>query len=237
MALTNKTPEQDVEDLFDRISNKYDSMNNVITLGMHRKWREETMKVLRIQPGATVLDLCCGTGDWSIALAQAVGPTGQVYALDFSAEMLKIAEQKVVQAGLADRVTLIQGDAMDLPFPDDQFACVSIGFGLRNVPDAKQVLQEMQRVCQPEGIVACLETSQPEIPVVKKTWDLCFKAVPVLAKVFTDRYADYDYLQQTTKDFLTARQLLQVFNEVGLQPASYRMFFFGAAALHIGFKK
>lgn len=75
------------------------------------------MKVLRIQPGATVLDLCCGTGDWSIALAQAVGPTGQVYALDFSAEMLKIAEQKVAQAGLADRVTLIQGDAMDLPFP------------------------------------------------------------------------------------------------------------------------
>lgn len=237
MALTNKTPEKDVEDLFDRISTKYDSMNNVITLGMHKKWRQETMKVLRVQPGDIVLDLCCGTGDWTLDLAQAVGPTGHVYGLDFSAEMLKIAEQKVRQADLFEQVTLVQGDAMKLPFDSEMFDYVTIGFGLRNVPDAKQVLQEMQRVCRSEGVVACLETSQPELPVIHKGWELYFKVVPVMAQMVTDHYSDYDYLQKTSKNFLTARQLLHLFNQVGLQPASYRMFLFGAAALHIGFKK
>lgn len=237
MSLTNRTPEKEVEDLFDRISNKYDSMNNVITLGMHKRWREETMKTLRVQPEDVVLDLCCGTGDWSLDLAHKVGPKGHVYALDFSADMLESAKQKVRIAGMEDRVTLIQGDAMNLPFDNDMFSCVTIGFGLRNVPNAKQVLQEMQRVVRPEGVVACLETSQPENSTIHKFWSLYFKVVPVMAKMVTDHYDDYNYLQQTSKNFLTARELLHLFNEVGLQPASYKMFFFGAAALHIGFKK
>lgn len=237
MPLTNKTSEKDVADLFDRISNKYDSMNNVITLGMHKRWREETMKVIDVKYGATVLDLCCGTGDWSLGLAQAVGASGHVYALDFSADMLEIAKKKVAAAGMAERVTLIQGDAMNLPFDDQMFDRVTIGFGLRNVPDAKQVLQEMQRVTRLEGVVACLETSQPEDKMIHKFWSLYFKVVPFMAKMVTDHYDDYNYLQQTSKNFLSAHELLRVFNEVGLQPASYRMFFFGAAALHIGFKK
>lgn len=237
MVLTNQTPEKEVEDLFDRISNKYDSMNNVITLGMHKRWRQETMKTLHVQPGAVVLDLCCGTGDWTLDLAQSVGTSGHVYALDFSVDMLKIAERKIEAAGMESRVTLVQGDAMNLPFDNEIFSCVTIGFGLRNVPDAKKVLQEMQRVTRREGVVACLETSQPENPTIHKLWGVYFKIVPVMAKMVTDHYDDYNYLQQTSKNFLPARQLLHLFNEVGLQPASYRMFFFGAAALHIGFKR
>lgn len=237
MVLTNQTPQKEVADLFDRISGKYDTMNNVITLGMHQRWREETMAILRVQPGDQVLDLCCGTGDWTIELAQAVGPSGHVYGLDFSPDMLKVAQQKVQQAGLSERITLLEGDAMQLPFDDELFNFVTIGFGLRNVPDAGRVLSEMTRVCQPGGAVACLETSQPEGPVLHKMWSAYFKAVPVLAKVFVDHYQDYDYLQKTSKNFLTARQLLHLFNEVGLQPASYKMFLFGAAALHLGFRK
>ncbi len=237
MSLTNKTPEKEVADLFDRISANYDSMNNLITLGMHKHWRKKTMQVLNVAPGSIVLDLCCGTGDWSIALARAVGSAGHVFALDFSAQMLQYAKQKASAAGLNDRVSFIQGDAMDLPFDDGMFNYVTIGFGLRNVPDAKRTLQEMQRVCVKEGVVACLETSQPQDQVVYKLWKMYFKLVPLMAKMVTSSYADYDYLQKTSKKFLTARQLLYLFNEIGLQPSSYRMFLFGAAALHLGFKK
>ncbi len=108
MSLTNKTPEHQVASLFNRIAGNYDQMNNLITLGTHKHWRTVTMQQLNLKPGSFAIDLCCGTGDWTLALAKAVGPSGRVVGLDFSDEMLAIAKQKVAQAGYQDRVTLIQ---------------------------------------------------------------------------------------------------------------------------------
>ncbi|KRK96910.1 ubiquinone menaquinone biosynthesis methyltransferase ubiE [Secundilactobacillus odoratitofui DSM 19909 = JCM 15043] len=236
VSLTNKTPEHQVASLFNRIAGNYDQMNNLITLGTHKHWRTVTMQQLNLKPGSFAIDLCCGTGDWTLALAKAVGPSGRVVGLDFSDEMLAIAKQKVAQAGYQDRVTLIQGDAMSLPYNDDQFDVATIGFGLRNVPDANQVLREMTRVVHPGGQVACLETSQPTQPIIKLGWQAYFKLVPMMTKLAVRNYQDYAYLQHTTAAFVSAKELVKMFEAAGLVGVSYRTFDLGAATLHLGMR-
>ncbi|MFT8909034.1 MAG: demethylmenaquinone methyltransferase [Lentilactobacillus diolivorans] len=236
MGLTNRTPEQKVASMFDKIAPNYDAMNSLISLGGHRHWRKITMKELNVQRGSFAIDVCCGTGDWTIALAKAVGPAGQVVGLDFSDEMLKIAQKKVYQQGLQDRITLVKGDAMQLPYHDGIFNVATIGFGLRNVPDANQVLHEMARVVIPGGTVACLETSQPTNPVIKLGWRAYFSLVPLMAKIVVNKYHEYDYLQRTTDEFVSAKELVKMFQKAGLTNVSYQTFTFGAAALHLGMR-
>ncbi|MCP9333174.1 demethylmenaquinone methyltransferase [Lentilactobacillus hilgardii] len=234
MTQTNKTPEPKVEALFNRIAPNYDKMNSLISLGNHKRWREIAMQRLDVQPGNFAIDVCCGTGDWTISLAKAVGPSGQVIGLDFSKEMLKIASEKIKAAGVQDRVTLVEGDAMHLPFDDRKFDVATIGFGLRNVPDADQVLREMVRVVRTNGKIACLETSQPTNPAIKMGWNAYFKTVPVMAKFAVNKYREYHYLQRTTKQFVSAEKLAKMFEDAGMHNVTYRTFTMGAAALHLG---
>ncbi|ANZ61272.1 demethylmenaquinone methyltransferase [Secundilactobacillus paracollinoides] len=234
MPITNNTPEENVQGLFNRIAGNYDDMNNLITLHTHRHWRNVTMKKMALKPGDFAIDLCCGTGDWTIALAKAVGPAGHVVGLDFSEEMLAIAKKKVEAVHFEDRITLVQGDAMHLPYPDDTFDAATIGFGLRNVPDASQVLSEMARVIHPGGQVACLETSQPTQPIIHLGWQIYFNLVPTMTKLAVHNYDDYAYLQRTTAEFVTAEQLKTMFQDVGLRDVTYQQFDLGAATLHLG---
>lgn len=234
MTLTNKTPESKVQSLFNQIAPNYDKMNSLISLGNHQQWRKVAMQRLDVQPGNFAIDVCCGSGDWTIALAKAVGPSGQVIGLDFSDQMLKIAAKKVDEAGLKDRVTLVKGDAMHLPYDDDKFDVATIGFGLRNVPDANQVLREMVRVVRHNGKIACLETSKPTNPVVKLGWNAYFKTVPVMAKLAVNKYSEYHYLLRTTKEFVSADELAQMFEDAGMHNVTYKKFTLGAAALHLG---
>ncbi|WP_040471204.1 demethylmenaquinone methyltransferase [Lentilactobacillus kisonensis] len=234
MSLTNKTPESQVESLFNELAPNYDSMNSLISLGLHRKWRRIAMKELHHLRGAFVIDVCCGTGDWTVALAKAVGPAGRVVGLDFSEDMLAVAKKKIAAAGVSDRVTLVSGDAMELPYADDEFDVATIGFGLRNVPDANRVLAEMVRVVHPNGQIESLETSKPTSPLLKLGWWGYFKIVPVMAQFAVGKYREYSYLQQTAKQFVTAKQLAQMFRKAGMTNVSYRLLTFGAAALHLG---
>ncbi|MGY5340573.1 demethylmenaquinone methyltransferase [Levilactobacillus spicheri] len=237
MTLTNRTPEHTVAQLFDHIAPQYDRMNSVISLGTHRLWRRQVMDQMTVRPGDFALDLCCGTGDWTLALAQAVGPAGEVVGLDLSHEMLAIAQQKVCAAHLQSQITLKQGDAMHLPYPDNMFNVVTIGFGLRNVPDAQQVLSEMTRVVKPGGQVVCLETSQPTNPVVHAGWQLYFgHVVPLMGRVVAHHYRAYDYLQRTTHQFVSTEQLAVMFTTAGLHHVHYQRFNLGAAAVHFGTK-
>ncbi|AYW45679.1 demethylmenaquinone methyltransferase [Tetragenococcus koreensis] len=236
MPRTNKTSEAKVQAIFDRISTTYDATNSAISLGMHKRWRKKTMAQLPLESSGTALDLCCGTGDWTIDLAQVVGPTGKVVGLDFSKNMLEIAKKKAEQADVAQQTSLIQEDAMALPFVNNSFDVVTIGFGLRNVPDASRVLSEMQRVVKPGGMVACLETSQPQNKLIYPFWNLYFKIVPLIAKMKHNDTKDYVYLQKTTKEFFNAKELEKLFQSVGLTDTTYQTFLFGAAALHTGSK-
>lgn len=237
MVLTNKTPEEKVNSLFDRVAPEYDSMNNWISMGSQKKWRKKTMNKLFFKDNAQLLDVCCGTGVWTFDLENELGDKGHVTGIDFSKEMLRRAEKKKKQLKINEKIDFVQGNAMSLPFEDDSFDGATIGFGLRNVPDANQVLCEMLRVVKSGGFIACLETSQPQNAIIRCVWNIFFKFVPLIAKFRGNSYADYDYLQRTTKEFVSAKKLKEMFEHVGIRNVTYIQFSFGAVVLHVGYKK
>lgn len=231
-----QSKEQRVHGVFEKIYENYDQMNSVISFQQHIKWRNDTMKKMNVQKGAKALDVCCGTADWTIALADAAGKDGEVVGLDFSKNMLKIGEEKL-QARNLDQATLIHGNAMELPFEDNSFDYVTIGFGLRNVPDYNQVLREMHRVLKPGGMAVCLETSQPTMPGFKQAYRLYFRFVmPMFGKLFAKSYDEYSWLQESAKDFPGMKELAKMFSEAGFVNVEYKPYSGGVAAVHIGRK-
>ena len=231
----SKSKEEHVHEVFETISEDYDKMNSVISFQLHTKWRDDTMKRMDVQPGSKALDVCCGTADWTIALAKAVGEQGEVKGLDFSKNMLKVGETKVKPY---PQIELMHGNAMELPFEDNTFDYVTIGFGLRNVPDYLQVLREMNRVVKPGGKVVCLETSQSEIPVYRQLFRFYFSYImPLFGKLFAKSYKEYSWLQESANDFPGRKKLAALFEEAGLEKVNYKSYSGGAAAMHMGYKK
>lgn len=230
-----KSKEQRVHEVFENISDNYDTMNSVISFKLHTIWRKDTMKRMNVEPGAKVLDVCCGTADWTVALAAATGEQGVVKGLDFSENMLKVGMQKTQQL---PQVELMQGNAMALPFEDNTFDYVTIGFGLRNVPDYMQVLKEMNRVLKPGGMLVCLETSQSEIPGYRQLFRFYFKYVmPIFGKLFAKSYKEYSWLQESADNFPGMKDLAKMFANAGFERIEYKGYNGGAAARHIGYKQ
>ncbi|WP_066312866.1 demethylmenaquinone methyltransferase [Bacillus sp. FJAT-29814] len=231
-----QSKEQRVHKVFEKISEDYDKMNSVISFQQHIRWRKDTMNRMNVQPGSKALDVCCGTADWTIALAEAVGPSGEVTGLDFSQNMLNVGKEKVNRLGL-NQVKLIHGNAMELPFPDNSFDYVTIGFGLRNVPDYLQVLKEMHRVVKPGGLVVCLETSQPTLIGYRQLFFFYFRYImPIFGKLFAKSYGEYSWLQESARDFPGMKELARMFEQAGFKNVKYRPYSGGAAAVHIGKK-
>ncbi|MBS4194502.1 demethylmenaquinone methyltransferase [Lederbergia citri] len=232
-----QSKEERVHSVFEKIHKNYDKMNSIISFQQHIKWRKETMKKMDVPKGGYALDLCCGTGDWTIGLARAVGIEGKVIGLDFSHNMLQVAKQKKETEQL-DQIEFIQGNAMELPFEDNTFDYVTIGFGLRNVPDYMQVLKEMNRVLKPGGMAVCLETSQPTMPGYKQAYYLYFRYVmPLFGKLFAKSFKEYSWLQESARDFPGMEELAQMFWRAGFVDVIYKSFSGGVAAAHIGMKK
>jgi len=231
-----QSKEQKVHKVFENIYQNYDRMNSVISFKRHLHWRRETMKRMDVQPGSCCLDVCCGTADWTIALAKASGQNGKVIGLDFSKNMLSVGEQKVKDQNLHN-VELIHGNAMELPFEDNQFDYVTIGFGLRNVPDYMQVLKEMYRVTKPGGKVVCLETSQPTMIGFRQLYFLYFRFImPLFGKIFAKSYEEYSWLQESARDFPGMKELKKMFEQAGFVNVEVKPFTGGVAAMHLGHK-
>ncbi|MGD6856938.1 demethylmenaquinone methyltransferase [Bacillus infantis] len=225
-----------VHGVFEKIYGNYDQMNSVISFQQHKRWRKDTMKKMNVQKGQKALDLCCGTADWTIALAEAVGTEGEVKGLDFSKNMLKIGEEKVKSRNLS-QVELIHGNAMELPFEDNSFDYVTIGFGLRNVPDYMQVLKEMNRVLKPGGMAVCLETSQPTMFGYKQLYYAYFRYImPLFGRVFAKSYKEYSWLQESARDFPGMKELAAMFEGAGFSNVSFKPYSGGVAAVHTGLK-
>lgn len=232
-----QSKEQRVHGVFEKIYKNYDQMNSVISFQRHKAWRKDTMKRMNVQKGTKALDVCCGTADWTLAMAEAVGETGEAVGLDFSQNMLKIGEEKVKNSPFSN-ITLLHGNAMELPFEDNSFDYVTIGFGLRNVPDYLQVLKEMQRVVKPGGKVVCLETSQPTMIVYRQMYLLYFKYImPALGKMVAKSYDEYSWLQESARDFPGQKQLADMFREAGLTDVEVKSYTGGVAAMHLGYKR
>lgn len=236
MRMSEQSKEERVHHVFEKIYKKYDSMNSIISFQRHKAWRKDVMKRMNVKQGAKALDVCSGTGDWSIALAEATGKNGEVIGLDFSENMLKVAKEKRNQQGL-DQLTFVHGNAMALPYEDESFDYVTIGFGLRNVPDYLTVLKELYRVVKPDGIVVCLETSQPTLFGFRQLYYFYFRFImPLIGRIFAKSYQEYAWLHESAKDFPDKNELKDMFKQAGFKDVKVKSYTGGVAAMHMGLK-
>ncbi|WP_034680952.1 demethylmenaquinone methyltransferase [Caldalkalibacillus mannanilyticus] len=236
MSSQKEDKEKFVHQVFESVAPKYDLMNSLLSFRRHKAWRAFTMKKMNVQEKQTAIDVCCGTGDWTISIAQKVGENGQVIGLDFSQNMLEVGEQKRSNQGL-NQIKFVHGNAMDLPYESDRFDYATIGFALRNVPDIKQVLREMGRVVKPGGMVVSLELSQPVWPPFRALYFFYFNRIlPLMGKLFANRYEQYSWLPESLKGFPDSKELAAIFEEVGLTRVETYLLMGGIAALHIGYK-
>ncbi len=225
--------ETNIQTIFNAISEDYDHMNNIISLNQHTAWRNRTMKEMFVRDGHEVLDVCCGTGDWTIQLAEKA-PGANVTGLDFSENMLEVAKSKIKDYS---NITLLQGNAMELPFEDGSFNFITIGFGLRNLPDYGKAIEEFYRVLKPGGVLVVLETSTPKNIIVSKGFDFYFgKIMPKLGGVIAGRTKEYEWLYESTSAFLTKLELKTMMNNTGFINVKILSHTFGTAATHIAYK-
>lgn len=235
--MQEQSKEQRVHHVFEKIYHKYDSMNSIISFQQHKLWRKSVMKQMAVREGGSALDVCCGTGDWTLSLSEQVGDTGKVIGLDFSENMLSVARQKKKESNTKN-IQFIHGNAMELPFADNTFDYVTIGFGLRNVPDYLTVLKELHRVVKPEGIVVCLETSQPTLIGFKQLYFFYFRFImPLFGRIFAKSYQEYAWLHESTKDFPSKKELKEMFLDAGFSQVKIKSYTGGVAAMHMGYKE
>ncbi|MDW7674390.1 MAG: demethylmenaquinone methyltransferase [Bacillota bacterium] len=226
-----------VQGMFDSIAARYDLLNSIMSFGFDKSWRRFAVKRAEPKAGGNCLDICCGTGMITMELAKVVGNDGKVTGLDFSENMLKVAQSNIEEFPLKDSITLIQGNAMELPFPDNSFDCVTVGWGLRNVPDIYQVVKEMRRVIIPGGKVVSLDMAKPTAPVFKQGYWLYFdKLVPLMGKIWAGKKSAYDYLHNSSVEFPAQAELAQIFAKVGLQETRYHNLLGGVVAVVEGRK-
>lgn len=234
--MSEQSKEERVHHVFEKIYDNYDSMNSIISFKRHVSWRKDVMKRMNVQQDSNVLDVCTGTGDWALSLANEVGTNGKVIGLDFSKNMLKVAQEKKEQSQL-EQLEFIHGNAMDLPFPNNTFDYVTIGFGLRNVPNYETVLKEMYRVVKPGGKVVCLETSQPTLIGYRQLYYFYFRFImPLFGKLFAKSYDEYAWLHESAKNFPNKQNLKKMFLSTGFSNVEMKSYTGGVAAMHLATK-
>lgn len=210
----------------------------MMSLGRDEKWRQMVVKRAAVKPGHQVLDVCCGTAKLSMQLACAVAPQGTVTGLDFSEKMIAIGQENISSHPHKDLITLLQGNAMSLPFEDQMFDAVTVAWGLRNVPDLEVALREMIRVLKPGGKLVSLDMSKPTAPVFKQAYWVYFeKIVPIIGQVGAGKSNAYRYFCESAKEFPDARKLTGLFKANGLQETKYTNLMGGTLAIVEGKKE
>ncbi len=222
--------------MFDRIAARYDLLNRLNSLGLDRGWRRAAADALAPAAAAhrplRVLDVASGTGDLAIAIARRF-PAAVIRGVDTSAEMTVLGRQKVLRAGLADRIALASGDALQLGFPDRSFDAAAIAFGIRNVPDRVRALREMARVTRPDGRIAILELGEPEagLPAALARFHIR-RVVPWLGALLAGS-EEYGYLQRSIRAFPPPDEFTGVLTAAGLEPVETRRLTFGVCHLYL----
>jgi demethylmenaquinone methyltransferase/2-methoxy-6-polyprenyl-1,4-benzoquinol methylase len=227
-ARTGTLPEPQVQAMFDRIAGVYDLMNSVMTVGLHHRWRARAADMAALRPGDRALDVATGTGDLAVELSRRVAPGGEVIGSDFSEKMLELARAK------APGLTFEHGNALALPYDDDEFDAATVGFGARNFSDLPKGLIEMARVVRPGGRVVILEITTPERPPLSWFFRLWFdRLVPLLGRFAGDPDA-YTYLPSSVRRFPNARGLGAAMTAVGLVDVRWLVTAGGIIAIHSG---
>jgi len=201
----------EVREMFASIARRYDTANEVLSLGIHKGWRRAAVHLSGAAPGQRVLDCATGTGDLALEFKRAVGASGEVIGTDFCAEMLESAPAKAAKAGL--QVKFAVADVLALPYPAGQFDVASIAFGIRNVDDPLLCLREMARVVKPGGCVIVLEFGQPRGPFGALFRAYSRGVMPVVGGLLTGNRAAYEYLPRTAAAFPAGEKFLDVMRE------------------------
>ena len=223
--------------MFDGIAPRYDLMNRIMTVGLDGRWRRMAAGEAALAPGDQALDACCGTGDLTFGLVDAC-PGCRVTGLDFTPAMIARAREKAAsreRRGLPVPRTFVAGDLLALPFSDGEFAAVTVGWGVRNVPDVPRAFREMARVTRPGGRVVCLESTQAPDGLGRRFHDLWLgRVVPILGRFVTGDPSAYAYLPASVAAFPRADELAAIMAGAGLVNVRYRRLGLGAVALHVG---
>ncbi len=223
-----------VRGVFDSVASRYDLMNDLMSMGLHRAWKAYTVMVANLSEGAKVLDIAGGTGDLALAFSKKVGPSGEVIHTDINEAMLRTGRDRLLDAGAV--LPTMVCDAEALPFGDDHFDVVSVAFGLRNMTHKDAALKEMNRVLKPGGKLLVLEFSKIAQPLTKAYDWYSFKVLPRLGKLVAGDDASYRYLAESIRMHPGQEQLKTLMKEGGFGHVDYHNMTGGIVALHVGIK-
>lgn len=226
-----------VADVFHSVAAKYDIMNDVMSMGIHRLWKRFTIDCSGVRPGQQILDLAGGTGDIAALFSKRVGSTGKVVLADINESMLNVGRDKLRDLGLINNIEFVQANAEALPFADNSFDIISIGFGLRNVTDKEAALRSMFRVLKPGGRLLVLEFSKPTHEWLSKAYDLySFRLLPFMGKLIANDKESYQYLAESIRMHPDQETLKEMMIAAGFTEVSYHNMTGGIVALHRGYK-
>jgi ubiquinone/menaquinone biosynthesis methyltransferases len=219
------------------VAEKYDLMNDLMSFGIHRLWKRFTIDCAGVRPGQKILDLAGGTGDLTAKFSRLVGDSGEVVLADINDSMLKVGREKLRNKGLVNNIRYVQANAEALPFPDNYFDLITIGFGLRNVTHKEQALASMYRALKPGGRLLVLEFSKPTNVVMSKLYDFySFKVLPKMGQLVAKDSDSYQYLAESIRMHPDQETLKGMMETVGFEQVTYHNLTQGVVALHRGFK-
>lgn len=226
-----------VRQVFHSVANKYDLMNDLMSLGMHRLWKRLTIDEAHVRKGQIVLDAAAGTGDLTQAFAKIVGENGKVVMSDINDSMLANGRDRLIDAGFANNIEYVQADAEHLPFSSNYFDCITIAFGLRNVTHQSAALSSMYRVLKPGGKLLILEFSHPVLPLLNKIYDFySFNIIPKIGEWVVNDKQSYQYLVESIRMHPNQETLKHLMLESGFEDVTYTNLSGGIVALHKGYK-
>ena len=225
-----------VQGVFTSVASKYDIMNDVMSLGVHRIWKEVMMDWLAPRPSQKLLDVAGGTGDISFKFLKRAG-FGHATVLDITENMLIEGRKRAEANQVLDSLNWVVGDAMALPFADSSFDVYTISFGIRNVTRPQEALNEAFRVLRPGGRLMVLEFSQIPVPLAQKAYDFySYNVIPRMGKLIANDRDSYQYLIESIRKFPNQETFLSMVRQAGFENANYRNLSLGIAALHSGWK-
>lgn len=225
-----------VRTIFSSIAGRYDTFNRLASLGIDKGWRRALVKACALSPASKVLDLCAGTGDVSLAIARQAGP-GRIVVTDFTPEMLDIAREKAKEYSGPTELLFEHADAQELPFADESFDCVTVAFGVRNLPERERNFTEVLRVLKPGGRYVILEFSRPPFAPWRSVYHVYLRhAIPLIGGVLTGERQGFVYLNDSIRRFPAQAELAAELREAGFSAISWRDLSGGIVALHTAVK-